>query len=96
MSDNNHPADELTEVRRQIKELEKRERCLRDQLIDLPAAERVGHSYMAIISDRFRRVLDIDMLKREIGDINRFYKNVPFKIVRTKKVTDDDEEQSDE
>lgn len=83
---NRHPADELAETRNKIRHLKEYEDDLRNELLGLPRAERIGSQYVAIAVQKVRKVLDIDKLENEIGDISKFYKEVPFTMVRSEKL----------
>jgi hypothetical protein len=86
MDGNNHPADELAEVRQQVAELKNREKQLRELLMALPRQERIGKKYWAVVLDKERRVIDVDKLADELGDIKRFYRTSGFVMVKIEKV----------
>jgi hypothetical protein len=63
--DNRHPADQLSDVRARIKELEQEEAGLRSYLLRHPD-DLVGSEYVAIVT--YKRVLDMESLRQEVGD----------------------------
>lgn len=83
--DNRHPADELAEVRNEIRELKEQEEELRTTLLNLPTAERAGRTYTAVAMTVGQRWIDVEKLEKELGDISRFYTKKEFVTLRTRK-----------
>jgi len=63
---NRHPADELADVRSEIRRLEDREQELRAYLLEHPE-DRTGIEYIASIAEQRRSRVDIKALADEIG-----------------------------
>jgi hypothetical protein len=83
---NQHPADQLAEVRHQIAELKNAEKVLREQLLSMPAEERSGATYKANILHKVRSIINTDRMREEMGDINRFYDIKPFIMAQLEKL----------
>jgi hypothetical protein len=64
---NRHAADRLSEVRARIKDLEREESDLRAYLIRHPD-DLAGVDYVASVSTRNFKRVDLDSLRTEIGD----------------------------
>jgi hypothetical protein len=86
MSGNRHPADELAEVRQQIRNLKRREAELREMIMELPRVERMGMNFVAIVFERKRRVLNVRKVEEEFGDLSEFYDVAEFSLVQTEKL----------
>jgi hypothetical protein len=65
---NRHPADELAELRAEIKTLQTREQELREMLIAADPAERIGMAYKATITTTMRTWYDLQALKERFGN----------------------------
>jgi hypothetical protein len=63
--DNRHPADQLSDVRAQIKELEEQESELRSYLLRHPD-DLTGLEYIALVSSRSYKRVDMEGLRREV------------------------------
>jgi hypothetical protein len=63
---NRHPADELADVRSEIRRLQEREENLRAHLLEHPE-DRVGDDYTVSISSQSRKRVDLKRLADEIG-----------------------------
>jgi hypothetical protein len=63
---NRHPADELADVRSEIRRLQEREEALRAHLLEHPE-DRVGDDYTVSISSQSRKRVDLKRLADEIG-----------------------------
>jgi hypothetical protein len=83
---NRHPADELADVRAEIKQLEVREAELRNTLITADRASRIGVQFEAVIWDWNPRQLDAEALAEHFGTdaLAPFYRKVARKIVKLK------------
>ena len=65
---NRHPADQLSDVRSRIRELEQEESELRSYLLRHPD-DLVGSEYVALVSPRSHKSVDMESLRREVrGD----------------------------
>jgi hypothetical protein len=53
-----HPADELQEVRTEIRALRAREAALRTRLIEAPEVARAGRHWEAAVAERVSRKID--------------------------------------
>jgi hypothetical protein len=62
--DNRHPADRLSDVRAQIKELEQEESSLRSYLLRHPD-DLVGSEYIAHVSARNYKRINMESLRQE-------------------------------
>jgi hypothetical protein len=62
-----HPAEELADIRHQIKALETRETKLRDALLNAEQLERIGEEWIAEVSQQKGHRLDNDALKKHFG-----------------------------
>jgi hypothetical protein len=84
---NRHPADELADVRAEIKELEAREAKLRGVLI-AAGANRIGVQFEAVVWDRHPRQLDAKALAAHFGAdaLAPFYRKVDRKIVKLRQL----------
>jgi hypothetical protein len=84
-STNRHPADRLSDVRAQIKELEQEESRLRSYLLHHPD-DLVGSEHVALVSSRSYKRIDTESLRREVGDavIRRHTTTTPVTFVRLK------------
>jgi hypothetical protein len=63
---NRHPADELADVRTEIRRLEGREEELRAYLLEHPG-DRIGVEHIAIVVSQSRKRVDLRGLAAEIG-----------------------------
>lgn len=63
---NRHPADELSDVRAEIKRLTEREQELRSYLLEHPQ-DRIGVEHTATIGEQRRSRVDLKALADEIG-----------------------------
>ena len=87
MKRNRHPADELGDVRAQIKTLQEREEELRRELLD-PDADRVGDEWRAEVCHREQERLIYGASLR-ISDAlpwKKFFRPIAFDVVQLKKV----------
>jgi hypothetical protein len=66
MKPNRHPADELADVRSEIRRLQEREETLRAHLLEHPE-DRVGDDYTVSISSQSCKRVDLKRLAAEIG-----------------------------
>jgi hypothetical protein len=66
MQGNRHPADELYDVRSEIRRLEDREQELRNYLLEHPQ-DRIGIEHVATVCSLTRRRVDLKGLANEIG-----------------------------
>jgi hypothetical protein len=84
-SRNRHPADELHDVRDDIKRLQDREAELRDILID--GTSRIGVEFEAEIVEYTQRRLDTRAVIEHFGPdfLARFYRNLDYTSVRLKR-----------
>lgn len=75
------PADELKSIRDRIKELEAREKILRDGIIagDFDA---VGTMAIAFVTKQKRRTFDRKAAEAELGDLSRFDRPTEMVTVR--------------
>jgi hypothetical protein len=64
---NRHPADEMADIREQIKVLKTREAELRHTLLNAEQADRIGEEWIAEIRQSKRKQLDTDALKEHFG-----------------------------
>jgi PD-(D/E)XK nuclease superfamily len=64
---NRHPADQIADVRLQIKLLEKQETDLRERLINATELDRVGDDWIAKVSEQKKRLLDREALENHFG-----------------------------
>lgn len=62
-TENHHPADQLAEVRAEIKRLQVREADLRDQILGLAEQEREGRRFRAVVKTIRGRRLDADQIR---------------------------------
>jgi hypothetical protein len=63
---NRHPADELADVRFEIRRLQEREEALRAHLLEHPE-DRVGDTYTVLVCSQSRKRVDLKRLADEIG-----------------------------
>lgn len=68
MTDNLHPVDELLEVRSEIARLKKREDALRDMIVEMAPAERVGREAEASVTQSERYSIDTKAVREEMGE----------------------------
>jgi hypothetical protein len=82
---NRHPAGRLGDVRAQIKELENEEIKLRSYLLQHPD-DLTGLEYTALVSSRSYKRVNMDSLRREVGDavLRRHTTTTPVSYVRLK------------
>jgi hypothetical protein len=80
---NRHPADELSDVRSEIKRLEDREEELRAYLLEHPN-DRKGVDYEVLIGTQQRKRVDLRALADEIGAslLARFTRYISVAIVK--------------
>jgi hypothetical protein len=80
---NRHPADELGDVRSEIRRLEDREEELRAYLLEHPD-DRKGTDYEASIGTQQRKRIDLRALADEIGAslLGRFTRYVSIAVVK--------------
>jgi hypothetical protein len=64
---NIHPADELAAIREEIKQLEEREKILKDALMNGTDADRDGKQYRAFIQASTRETVDKASLIADFG-----------------------------
>ena len=64
---NRHPADELHEVREEMRNLEKRAAKLRSDLLMMPECERRGEDYHANVATYEQNRLNIKKLRLVLG-----------------------------
>ena len=85
---NRHPADDLADVRNEIKQLEIREAEIRAELL-ADAADRIGVQYEAYIRDQTQRRLDIPALIERFGadTIGSFYRKTSVRTLRLRRVS---------
>jgi hypothetical protein len=83
---NRHPADELADVRAEIKQLEDREAQLRNALI-ADGADRSGVQYEAVIFEQRQERLDTKAVIEHFGAdaLRPFYRKITCKTVRLKR-----------
>jgi len=90
MDDNQHPADELFAIRNTIRVLKAREEELRRILFELPRREREGRSYFARVVEKTRKVLDVERVEQELGDLDSFYVRTPMNMIYLDKLKEDE------
>jgi dihydroorotase-like cyclic amidohydrolase len=80
---NVHPADELADVREEIKRLTVRAETLRDQLL-IEGAELRGDQYTAVITPSVRESLDRKAITEAFGEaaVAPFVRKTSFKTVK--------------
>ena len=80
---NRHPADELADVRSEIRHLEDREEQLRSYLLEHPH-DRKGVDYEALIGTQQRKRVDLKALADEIGAslLQRFTRYATITMVK--------------
>lgn len=83
--DNRHPADELAEIRNEIRELKERENELRNEILALPPVERQGRRHTVHAVSIKQRRLDPEILEKEFGDIRKFYREIDCVILQIRK-----------
>jgi hypothetical protein len=83
MLPNRHPADELADVRSEIRRLEDREEELRAYLLEHPH-DRKGVDYEALIGQQQRKRVDLRALADEIGAslLGQFTRHISVAIVK--------------
>jgi hypothetical protein len=64
---NSHPADEIADIREQIKELKTREAELRNALLNAEQPDRIGQEWIAEIKEWKSHRLDNDALEKHFG-----------------------------
>jgi hypothetical protein len=64
---NRHPADQIADIRQQIKVLKEQETELRERLINASGLDRVGDDWIAKVSEQKRHSLDQKALKNHFG-----------------------------
>jgi hypothetical protein len=84
---NRHPADELADVRAEIKQLQIKEVKLRSRLL-ADDADRIGMEYEAVIRDGGQNRLNISAVIAHFGAdaLKPFYRKVACQIVMLKRV----------
>ena len=82
---NRHPADELADVRADIKQLELREEELRRALL-ADGADRLGVQWEAAIQDRAQERLDAKAAIEHFGTaaMKPFLRKIEFRVVKLK------------
>lgn len=80
---NRHPADELADVRHELKQLENREQELRNQLL-AQSNDRRGVEWSAKVVDQKRNGYDLKAIKEHFGTaaLQPFAKTMEFKLVK--------------
>ena len=68
MTLDNHPSDQLGEIKEQIRNLKIKEKLLRLTLMDMPDGERRGRNYYVHINQRSRKNLNKDLLIERVGE----------------------------
>jgi hypothetical protein len=70
---NRHPADELADLRAEIRTREERAEALRQYLIEHPK-DRVGDEHEALVLKPTRKQVDLEALAEEVGSdvVERF------------------------
>jgi hypothetical protein len=83
MQSNRHPADELADVRAELRRLEDREQKLRAYLLEHPD-DRIGAEHVASVGEQQRKRVDLKALADEIGAslLQRFTAFSTCRIVR--------------
>ena len=66
MTLDNHPSDQLGEIKEQIRNLKIKEKLLRLTLMDMPDGERRGRNYYVHINQRSRKI-NKDLLIERLG-----------------------------
>ena len=80
---NRHPADELAELRTEIKALELREGQLRKLIRSLPPNERVGDQYEAVVTSGMRTSLNFPAAKEHFGlELEQFMRVTEVETVK--------------
>ena len=81
---NRHPVDRLSDVRSEIRELEREEAELRSYLLHHPD-DLVGVEYTALVSSRSYKRVNMEGLRREVGDaVMRRHTTTTVSFVRLK------------
>ena len=81
---NRHPVDRLSDVRSEIRELEREEAELRSYLLHHPD-DLVGVEYIALVSSRSYKRVNMESLRREVGDaVMRRHTTTTVSFVRLK------------
>jgi hypothetical protein len=82
---NRHPADDLADVRAEIKQLQIREAELREELVQANA-DRRGVQWEATVYQRSREQLDLKAAKKQLGRdvLTPFLRQITFQNVRLK------------
>jgi hypothetical protein len=81
---NAHPADELADIRAEIKYLQFREALLREHLLKHPK-DRIGEAYEAVIDEQSTKRLDREKLEAALGNLDEFKSDTTCNVVRVKK-----------
>ena len=81
---NVHPADELADIRAEIKALQFREAMLREHLLAHPE-DRTGAAYEAVIDEQSTKRLDREKLEAALGNLDEFKSDTTCNVVRVKK-----------
>jgi len=68
MTDNQHPADELFELRKQKSIIQRRINVVRELLLELPPEERLGQEYEAKVRERESVRFNAKALIAEMGE----------------------------
>ena len=88
MTLDNHPSDQLGEIKEQIRNLKIKEKLLRLTLMDMPDGERRGRNYYVHINQRSRKNLNKDLLIERVGEevLKDRYTEKTFKILTVSKL----------
>jgi hypothetical protein len=89
---NRHPADQLADVRQEIKRLEEEQQRLRAYLLEHPH-DRIGMEHIATIGEQRRSRVDLKALADEVGHslLQRFTHFTSCRTVRLRERSNDGE-----
>lgn len=87
MTTNRHPVDELADVRKQIKTLQKHEQILRDRILSGEYG-LIGDEYEAAVAIQRREMLDTKEIKSRLSleVLSRFVRTLDVTIVKLAKL----------
>ena len=68
MTINNHPSDQLGEIKEQIRNLKMKEKLLKLTLMNMSDSERKGRNYYVHINQRSRKNLNKELLIERVGE----------------------------
>lgn len=82
---NRKPADELSWIREQIKDLKGREDYIRRMMLE-GKMDHIGDDFEAFVQTQNRKTFDRKAAEEEFGDLSRFDKVSEFSLLKLKRI----------